>query len=195
MLWQRSLVIRDMETGSLWSHLLGQCMQGPLKDRTFDFIPATLTTWRDWKKEHPETTVLHLSRTASRFRRDLLGEKAPVGYGIKIGQTTAVYSYTHLARHPVYEDRVSDQPVVIVFEPESIRTFAYLRLIDDSEHHFEDGLNKGFLVDKETKTQWDPWTGRAADGPLKGRTLQPVHGLITYINAWEHFYPDGKVIK
>ena len=31
MLWQRSLVMRDLETGTLWSHLMGKAMEGELK--------------------------------------------------------------------------------------------------------------------------------------------------------------------
>ena len=37
-LWNRSLVIRDIETESLWSHILGKCMDGDLKDATFDLF-------------------------------------------------------------------------------------------------------------------------------------------------------------
>ena len=31
MLWNRSLVMYDRETKSLWSHMLGEAMQGRLK--------------------------------------------------------------------------------------------------------------------------------------------------------------------
>ena len=195
MLWHRSLVIRDIETGSLWSHILGRCMQGPLKDKSFEFIPATLTTWKDWKTKHPDSTVLNMSRTASTFIRDLLDEQYPVGYGIKIGLTTAAYSYRHLANHPVYEDKLSDQAVVIVFDAPSTRTFAYECAVDDLVLTFGDTLQEGLLIDESTQSKWNPWTGEAVEGSLKGKRLRPVYGLITYMNAWENFYPDGQSIR
>ena len=65
-LWQRSLVMRDLQTGSLWAHLLGECMEGPLKGKTLTPIPAAITSWKEWKTAHPNTTVLSLKRSAKR---------------------------------------------------------------------------------------------------------------------------------
>lgn len=170
-------------------------MQGPLKNKSFEFIPATLTTWKDWKTKHPTSTVLHLSRTTSTFIRDLLDEQYPVGYGIKLGQATTAYSYHHLASHPVYQDILSNHPIVIVFEATSTRTFAYQCSLDDLVLTFDDALQDGLLMDQSTRTKWDPWSGEAVEGHLKGKRLRPVYGLTTYMNAWENFYPDGKLVR
>ena len=43
MLWNRSLVMLDQETKSLWSHILGQAMRGPLKGTRLEVIPSTMT--------------------------------------------------------------------------------------------------------------------------------------------------------
>ena len=37
-LWNRSLVMRDLETGSLWSHILGECMEGELMGKKLELI-------------------------------------------------------------------------------------------------------------------------------------------------------------
>ena len=42
LLWNRSLVMIDKETRSLWSHLLGESMQGPLQGKPLDFLTATI---------------------------------------------------------------------------------------------------------------------------------------------------------
>lgn len=170
-------------------------MQGPLKDRDFEFIPGTLTTWKDWKTKHSDTSVINLSRTASRYGRDLLDENFPVGYGIKLGQSTAAYAYRHLNEHPVYQDQLAGQNVVIVFDAKSTRTFAYQSKVDETNLTFETSLQDGFLVDETSQTKWDPWSGEAVDGPWKGKRLQTVYGLITYMEAWKRFYPEGKLVQ
>ena len=43
MLWNRSLVILDAETKSLWSHILGRAMQGPLEGETLEALPGLMT--------------------------------------------------------------------------------------------------------------------------------------------------------
>jgi hypothetical protein len=193
-LWNRSLVIRDIETGSLWSHILGKCMDGDLKDATFDFIPATLTTWKDWKERYPESTVLDLPRTASSFVREIMDQKDVYAYGIKIGAATAAYSYTQLFEQSVMEDELAGSPLVIAFDTESTRTFAYYRNVDDQTISFEANLKDGLLVDKATGSLWDPWTGKSTAGDHKGKQLKPVCGLVTYIESWKQFYPDGRLV-
>jgi hypothetical protein len=58
MQWNDNMVMADVETGSLWSQLLGRAMEGPLEGKELDPIAATLTDWKTWKAEHPETTLL-----------------------------------------------------------------------------------------------------------------------------------------
>jgi hypothetical protein len=193
-LWNRSLVIRDIETGSLWSHILGKCMDGGLKDATFDFIPATMTTWKDWKERYPESTVLNLPRTASSFVRDIMDHEDVYAYGIKVGTETAAYSYTKLFEQPVIEDELAGSPLVVAFDTDSTRTFAYNRNVDDKPISFKPNLKNGSLVDKETGSLWDPWTGKSTAGDHKGKQLKPVYGLITFIKSWKQFYPDGRLV-
>ena len=61
MLWNRSLVMIDEETGSLWSHLLGEAMQGPLQGTQLEAVPSEMVTWESWRREHPQTTVREVS--------------------------------------------------------------------------------------------------------------------------------------
>ena len=69
MLWQDSLVMYDVETRSLWSHLLGEAMAGPLKGTVLGQVPSVMVDWKTWKSRHPQTTVLNLSRTSAAYRR------------------------------------------------------------------------------------------------------------------------------
>ena len=60
----------DRETDSLWSHLLGEAMKGPLKGSELKQIPSVMTDWKTWRTQHPESTVLWLSRTSHEYRRE-----------------------------------------------------------------------------------------------------------------------------
>ena len=67
MLWESSLVMIDQETESLWSHLLGECMKGPLKGETLEIIPSVMSDWKAWKQRYPETSVVFMERTDGRY--------------------------------------------------------------------------------------------------------------------------------
>ena len=62
--------MRDAETGSLWSHLLGKAMRGLLAGTELELLAGSMTDWKTWRDEHPDTTVVMLSRTAREFRRE-----------------------------------------------------------------------------------------------------------------------------
>jgi hypothetical protein len=57
-LYRNSLIMYDRETETLWSHLLGAAVQGPLRGERLETIPSSFTTWGDWRERHPETLVL-----------------------------------------------------------------------------------------------------------------------------------------
>lgn len=52
------LVMYDRETGTLWSQMDSAAYQGPLMGMELEIVPALQTTWRVWRQQHPETTVL-----------------------------------------------------------------------------------------------------------------------------------------
>lgn len=60
-LWRNSLVMMDKETGSLWSHITGVCMEGEHLGAELPMIPSVQTTWGEWKISHPKTRVLEKS--------------------------------------------------------------------------------------------------------------------------------------
>jgi hypothetical protein len=60
-LWRNSLVMQDKETGSLWSHVTGECLDGEYKGTRLEMIPVVQTTWKQWSADHPSTRVLKKS--------------------------------------------------------------------------------------------------------------------------------------
>ena len=74
-LWNRSLVMQDLETKSLWSHILGECMEGELKGQRLEIVPSSMTDWKSWKEQAPETTAVLMSRTSKNYNRDFYKQK------------------------------------------------------------------------------------------------------------------------
>ena len=61
-LYRSNKLMYDKATQSLWSTLSGEPVVGPLvgKGIALDRRSVVTTTWGDWKKRHPKTTVLSL---------------------------------------------------------------------------------------------------------------------------------------
>jgi len=111
MLWERSLVMKDLETESLWSHLLGEAMDGPLVGTRLETLPAVMTDWETWKKRHPHTTVAHLSRTAHFFRREMYDAPERFVIGFAQGGAARAWPFDQLAYRPLLNDEVAlDDP-------------------------------------------------------------------------------------
>ena len=56
-----NLVMYDRETDSLWHQASGSAVEGELSDQQLAELPAEqwkVTTWREWREEHPDTLVL-----------------------------------------------------------------------------------------------------------------------------------------
>lgn len=57
-LYRNDLVMVDRETGSLWPQILGEALHGPLEGTRLDRLDLASTTWRAWRRAHPETQAL-----------------------------------------------------------------------------------------------------------------------------------------
>lgn len=194
MLWNRSLVMRDKETGSLWSHILGESMRGDLKGEKLKLIPSVITDWRSWKADHPETTVLALDRTARQFRTEFQQRPDTFVLGLAVRGKTKAYAFDILKNHPVLNDTFADLPVLITFDRKSTGARMFNRALGDQTLTFLAG-KEGALSDKETNSTWNPATGRCTKGKLKGKELTPIPAIISFRKAWNTFHPDSEVYK
>ncbi|MGQ0535648.1 MAG: DUF3179 domain-containing protein [Methanobacteriota archaeon] len=61
-LYKNDLVMKDSETGTLWSQVLGQGIRGELDREDLDIVTASTLPWREWKRLHPETLLLQPPR-------------------------------------------------------------------------------------------------------------------------------------
>jgi hypothetical protein len=199
MLWQRSLVMRDLETESLWSHLLGRAMQGKLKGTQLEMLPAAMTTWKEWQTRHPKTTVLALPRTVKKFRAEVWKNPTPFVYGIQLGagQAAPAVSIPHLQKNHIAHLKAGDQTILVTYSKNGHRVQAFncqLNEKDEKTHHFTT-TSTGLINDLATQSSWDPVTGKCVEGKFKGRQLKVMPGTISFQKAWKSFFPDAHIIK
>ena len=193
MLWNRSLVMVDRETQSLWSQLLGTAQRGTLKGAELELLPATMTDWKTWRELHPDTSVVILSRTSRNYRRQFYRDPSKFVIGVAAGGHARAWPLDQLLKTPVVNATFDDTPLVIAFDGASRTAFLYDRRLEGQALHLTQ--RRKTMVDRESSSTWDPRTGRATAGPHKGKQLKPVPGIMSYRHTWKIFHPETTFYK
>lgn len=212
---RNALVMYDRQTETLWSQILGRAIEGELRGRTLDPQPALMTTWGAWRALHPGTLALQTDGRgrdpyADYYQRDdagvhgeenrdaRLGTKALVTGAVVDGRPAA-WEHEALAGGPLRVDRVGDVPILVVYDEETATTLLFRAEADGRELSFreaesppEPGLSRR-IVDRETGTTWQAWTGVAIDGPLAGERLEPIPATSVFWFGWSDYYPGTEL--
>jgi hypothetical protein len=196
MLWKRSLVMRDVETGSLWSHLLGKSMRGKLKGAELEVLDGVMTTWGEWKGRHPETTVLGMSRTARRFDEQVWSKPGRFVYGVHLGAGTPspAVALKKLQAERVVNVEAAGKRIVVTCSKSGSPAQAFESAIEGTVLKFRQGP-ENMMVDEATGSSWSLTKGLCAEGKMKGKKLTRHPGTISFRAAWKRFFPEGKIIE
>lgn len=217
LLWQSTQVLYDLESESLWSPLFGTAISGPLRGTALERHPATVTTWGEWRREHPETTVLlppPASDTVKGFQtRDYdldpyrgyaWSARVGVGHnpvvderlhpkisvvGVVADGVARAYPSTAVDVAGVVNDTVGTRPVVVA-ATRAGSLVAYDRRVDGAVLDFE--REDDVLVGGGSR--WNLVTGRALDGTHEGTRLAPAADYSQlFWFAWAEFNPNTEI--
>jgi hypothetical protein len=83
ILYEKSFVMYDRKTESLWVHVTGRAEAGPLKGKQLPFFPSTVTTWARWRASYPNTLVLP-GRRRDGFMGTYDGLNQPADLGLAV---------------------------------------------------------------------------------------------------------------
>ena len=140
LLYQSDLLMFDRQTEGLWSQIAAKSVTGPLRDRRLALIRSRITSWGDWKKRHPDTTVLSkdtghrrdYGRTPYRgyATSETLAFPAPLDdryhpkmptLGVRIADGAArAYPAVEIERSGgIVEERFAGHPVVVRYDAET----------------------------------------------------------------------------
>jgi hypothetical protein len=216
LLWNNDLVMYDELTESLWSQVLGAAVKGPKTGEPLALRPSTITTWRTWREEHPDTEVLlpppasntitgRESRNYDVNPYDGYDESARIGIGgpnpddrlhpktsvLGVATDDAAKAYPRVDVQDadgVVNDTVGDLPVVVATADDSL--FAYVRRVDGETLEFGrdgDALTAG-------GSRWSVVSGEAMDGPGEGTTLERANDRSQmFWFAWADFFPETEI--
>ena len=210
---RNSLVMFDRETGTLWSHLTGDALEGPLLGRHLEQVLSEQTTWGRWRAEHPQTVMLDVDPSEVRSdpyqnyygRPDagVVGRKRADNrlpakekvIGVRLGGEVKAYSFTALARDRVVNDTFGGVPLVLVFDGQSESGAVYRRDPGGKLLTFVPGPSVLSMLDSQTSTAWDGLSGRATTGADAGTELEQVPITYSFWFGWADFYPDTELYK
>ena len=140
LLYNSDVLLYDRQSESLWSQIKMEAVAGSRLGQKLELLPASHTTWAEWRARHPHTQVLSEQTGARRdydrnpyagysTSRDLF---FPVSsrdkryhpkeqvIGVKIGEQAWVWPFAELARSSgVVKDEVAGQKVVVRFNSEA----------------------------------------------------------------------------
>ena len=209
---RNSLIMFDRQTGSLWSHLTGAAISGPLRGTELERIAATQTTWKLWRQVHADSRLLKTdsyrdddpyagyyvapdSGVIGRKHVDnRLGAKDRI-IGVRLGGAVKAYSFKALGRARVLDDQVGGTPLVVVFDAASESGAVYRRSVGDRLFDFNPPATGMGLVDAQTGSTWDWLSGRSTAGPLAGANLEQIPITYSFWFGWVDFYPGTEPFR
>jgi hypothetical protein len=210
---RNSLVMFDRETGTLWSHLTGEALQGSLAGQHLTQVLSEQTTWARWRKARPNTLMLEVdpigtwfdpyelyydSSNAGVVGRKRTDSRLPVKekvIGVRLGGEAKAFPFTALGRERVVNDTVGGVPVVVVFDGPSQSGAVYRRDLGGKLLTFTRGPTALSMLDDETGSTWDGLSGKAISGLGAGMQLEQVPITYSFWFGWADFYPATAVYK
>ncbi len=190
----------DRQTRSKWSQVSGVAETGPMSRRALRKRESMLTTWGQWRRLHPDTTVYfdpalpnHHPFDADTIARITLAGEGPLRNedlvaGVELSSGTRAWLLRALAGPRVLDDVVSGEPVVVLLAADDVTVRVFGRRVAGRVLSFTSG-GRDRLRDAETGTEWDSISGRALAGPLAGQRLEPRVVTTALWYAWKSQHP------
>ena len=171
---------------------MGKAMSGKLKGAELKVIPSVMTDWKTWKTEHPGSDVLDLRRTTHAFVTEVQKEPGSFTLGLRTGGAVVDFPFDALKRASVVSSKAGTEPVLVTFDEDSATARVFSRKVNGSELKFlRDGGTPNLLIDSKTKSIWNPSSGICTKGTMKGKQLEMLPGIPSFIRAWRVFYPNS----
>ena len=202
--------MRDRETGTIWTHLDGKAIAGPLEGKRLKMIPIPQMTWEEWKADYPDSLVLSpdtpfsdryirpvqigvFNPREARYGDDRLPSNTLV-VGVEVEGVFKGYPLAELElAGGVVNDTVGGKPVVVFYDSIARTGLAYLRQLDGHILEFYNVSSDGYeLRDRETDSLWDVH-GRAVEGEYGDARLEFVSSFISEWYGWSAYHPESQL--
>jgi hypothetical protein len=202
-LYRSNKLMFDRETDSLWNQFTGESVSGPLVKSgiKLKIRPLTITSWKAWRKAHPDTKVLSLNTGFNRdygsgvvyadyfaspelmfptsVRDESRLKRKDYIFGIRELDVARAWPLDVFKGGKVINDEFAKRPVVLVGNADTRTVRAYER----GENTFVAGGNEASL--KSDDKVWKI-TEDVLIGP-NGETLSRVAGHMAFWFAWDGY--------
>ncbi len=209
-LYRSNKLMYDRETRSLWSALEGRPVTGKLAgtDLVLKRLPIVTTTWEEWRRRHPDTTVLSLETGHRRdygegvayreyfatdqlmfnvpFDDDRLKNKQEI-LAVVLDRTPAAFDTKFLRKNPLHHDTVGRQAVVILTDKSGAN-----RVYDARGMKFQNWDGKSNLTD-EQGVAWQV-TEDALQGP-DGKKYDRLAAHRAFWFGWHAQFPNVRLVR
>jgi uncharacterized protein DUF3179 len=215
LLYNNNLIPYDRQTGSNWSQMRLDCVNGPLVNTKIKTFQLVETRWAFWKEMYPDTKVVSLNTGWNRSygvypygdykvnednllfpisiddRR--LNRKERV-HGIIVEQEAKVYRFSSFPiKNTLITDTVNGKDVLVIGnEPKNFIVSFYGQLEDGSTPEFSAVDDGNIILVDNLGNKWDIF-GYAVSGPAMGERLIRTESFIGYWFSWGVFYPDSEI--
>lgn len=210
-LFRSNKLMYDQQTKSLWHHMRGEPVVGPLADSGIRLTPRPVvtTTWREWVRQHPGTVVLDIDTGHVRdytpgrpygayyaspetmfpvFPRSSRLATKDVVFVLRLDPDRKLYPLDTFDREPVVNDAVGRTSVVVVGQ----RATRTVRAYERGNLRFRSGPGPDELIADGSGARWRI-EAEALVAVADGRRLPRLAGHLAYWFGWFAFHPDTPV--
>lgn len=222
-LLKNTLVMFDYETGSLWTAISGESLEGDMAGgRLKELTSAQKLTWGEWLRLHPDTKALsyHGRETAGydNYRdyhnswlktgilpvenKDSRLKVKSIVIGLDINGKRKAYPLGIFKDTNIVTDDFQGLPLLLYHDKASNYTVVYNRKIDNTALEFSRLDASKFrrdandvVIDAISGSKWDLKAGNAMEGSLKGKAMTKVKFRNVYWFIWADYYPDSEIYR
>lgn len=204
-------MLQDVETGSLWSQVTGECIAGKMEGSVLTLYPSMMTTFAAFGVDYPDgrlltkpqpgpdrspyewyaadTTALSMFGRVDNFQR-LRGKD--VVYGVRMdGRQTAVAKDLIASKHLVILDQFTT-PVVVTGDSTGSSVAAFLLPVGRQRISELEVVGDTLILGSGDES-WNARTGKSQS--VRGGDLAPVPITSVYWFAWVSFFPETELVK
>lgn len=214
LLYRSNKLMYDRQTYTLWSNLTGEPVLGRLASSSvrLEMRPVSLTTWADWRRRHPDTTVVklhdgHGARWGFDYRpgradRRRAGVSFPVWlasralppkeevFGLVVGAHAKAYPVERIVKEGIVNDQVGGDTVLLVADPggavRAYRRSPHRFRASKIQNSIQDDSGRVWRLEEEALVP----EGGQREGILP---LPRLPGHVAFWFAWFAFHPKTEV--
>ncbi|MCL6295333.1 DUF3179 domain-containing protein [Jejuia spongiicola] len=212
LLYNANLILYDRNTGSNWSQMKLECVNGQLIGDRPELVNIIETNWKTWKALYPNSEVLSTDTGFSRnynnypygpYRtsntyfifqpaifNDALPNKERV-YAIIDKNESKIYQFTSFENGNVIKDSFNSIEHLVVGNQNLIKAFKLSGEYANLTFSYDFNDSESFFKDNEGN-KWSVF-GEAIEGPRTGEKLTAVKSVVSYWFAIATFYPDPEI--